>query len=83
MNRDRFTPYSCTFSGKIPQELWMDYDEAEAIAPDADEAPADDRQPETELTEPGSLPWEGLNLGVGAISALGLGNPEARMATLI
>ena len=48
MTPDRFTPYSCSFSGKVPRELWIDYDEEDAIDPeDADSASA----PQSEDTE--------------------------------
>ncbi|MDA0266090.1 MAG: hypothetical protein O3A14_03810 [Cyanobacteria bacterium] len=40
MHRDRFTPYSCTFSGNVPRELWMDYDEADPTdLEDEDDSP--------------------------------------------
>ncbi len=46
MYPDPFTPYSCTFSGPVPRELWMDYDEADSPDPeDEDDSPdaAEDR----------------------------------------
>lgn len=76
MTPDRFTPYSCSFSGNVPEELWMDYDEEEAIdREDDDDNPTSPPNPENTESSTGQDACRcehGILAGVMAILTRGI-----------